>query len=183
MEKEFKDRLKKLARNTISAELDLEDLMDIDKEFSEDIFKEKRGVFVTLEIEGQLRGCIGNILPVYPLAEAIMRNAYEAAFEDPRFGPLTKGEFKDTDIEISVLTEPEKLEYKSAEDLLDKLHPGKDGVVIQKGMYKSTYLPQVWEDLPNKEEFLSSLCMKAGLDSDEWEKRECKIYTYEVEKF
>ncbi|MFC1810145.1 AmmeMemoRadiSam system protein A [Patescibacteria group bacterium] len=174
MEKSQKFKLKELAHNTIAAELDIEELKDW--RFHESEFKEKRGVFVTLEIEGNLRGCIGNIEPVYPLWEAVQRNAHEAAFGDPRFPSLTVDEFEDIDIEISVLTLPEK-------STVDKIRPGMDGVVIQQGVYKATYLPQVWEDIPDKEQFLSSLCMKAGLGPDTWKNEEIEVFTYQVEKF
>ncbi len=174
MEKIQQYKLKELAHNTIAAELGVEELKDW--KFEEPEFNEKRGVFVTLDIEGSLRGCIGNIEPVYPLWEAVKRNAYEAAFGDPRFSPLTEDEFEMIDIEISILTVPEL-------SSVDKIRPGTDGVVIEQGGYKATYLPQVWEDIPNMEDFLSSLCMKAGLDSGAWHDEETKVYTYQVEKF
>lgn len=174
MEKVQKFKLKELAHNTIAAELGIEESKDW--KFEEPEFNEKRGVFVTLEIDGALRGCIGNIEPVYPLWQAVKRNALEAAFGDPRFSPLTVDEFEKIDIEISVLTLPKKSD-------VDRIRPGTDGVVIQQGPYKATYLPQVWEDISNKEEFLSSLCLKAGLDSEAWKDEETKIYTYQVEKF
>jgi len=174
MEKSQKFKLKELAHNTIASELGLEELKDW--KFEEPEFNEERGVFVTLEIEGQLRGCIGNIEPVYPLWKAVKENAYQAAFGDPRFPKLDEDEFETIDIEISVLTVPEKAD-------VDKIRPGTDGVVIQQGVYKATYLPQVWEDLPGKDKFLSSLCMKAGLEPDAWKGKEIEIYTYQVEKF
>jgi len=174
MEKSQKFKLKEFAHNTIAAEMGIEELKDW--KFEEPEFNEKRGVFVTLEIEGSLRGCIGNIEPVYPLWEAVKRNAHEAAFGDPRFPRLDAEEFEMIDIEISILTVPEL-------STVDGIRPGTDGVVIQQGPYKATYLPQVWEDILNKEEFLSSLCMKAGLDSDAWKDEETEVFTYQVEKF
>lgn len=175
--------LLKLARNTIAHDLGLEDLKFTADVFKEKIFQEKRGVFVTLEIFKNLRGCIGNIEPVYPLYEAVIRNAHEAAFDDPRFNSLTKEEFRDIEIEISVLTVPQQLEYSTFEDLLKKIRPGKDGIILGKGFFKATYLPQVWDDLPQKEQFLSSLAMKAGLDPDIWKNEKVDISVYEVEKF
>ncbi len=183
MQKEEREKLKELARNTIANELGLESEKFNEDDFAEPVYLEERGVFVTLEINGHLRGCIGNIEPVYPLYEAVKNNARQAAFGDPRFSPLTQDEFEDVDIEISVLTVPKKLEYDSPEDLLEKLRPGTDGVVLQMGMYKSTYLPQVWDDVKNKEEFMSSLAMKAGLDPEVWKDKDCEIFIYEVEKF
>lgn len=174
MNKDQQKLLKELAQNTIASELGLEEPKKFD--FEDEIFKQDRGVFVTLEIEGNLRGCIGNIEPRYPLWEAVKRNAHEAAFGDPRFPALTADEFKNLDIEISVLTVPEKSN-------VDKIRPGTDGVVIQQGVYKATYLPQVWEDIPDKDKFLSSLCLKAGLGPDTWKEEEIEVFTYEVEKF
>lgn len=183
MQTEQKKKLKALARNVIASELGLESSLDVDAEFTDPFYHEKRGVFVTLNLHGRLRGCIGNIEPVYPLYEAVMENAHEAAFDDPRFSPLEVEEFDDVDMEISVLTIPKKIKHDSSRDLLEKLKPGKDGVVIEKGSYKATYLPQVWEDIEDKKTFLSSLCMKAGLGPDEWMDADCNICKYEVEKF
>ena len=183
MTEEQQQKLSELAANTIASELGLEKSSFNEDDFQEPDYLEERGVFVTLEINSQLRGCIGNIEPVYPLYEAVMRNANEAAFGDPRFSPLSEDEFQDVDIEISVLTVPKKLEFDSSEDLLSKLRPGTDGVVLQLGMNKATYLPQVWDDIDDPEKFLSSLSMKAGLEPDGWKDPKCEIYTYEVEKF
>jgi hypothetical protein len=180
---QVKKHLLALARNTIAYELRLTDnkIPLLEKDF--EILKEKRGAFVTLELNGNLRGCIGNIYAIYPLETAIYKNSLSAAFDDPRFAPLAKDEFKNVKIEISVLTVPKKIKYKSAKEFLEKLTPLKDGVVIEKGYYSATYLPQVWEDLQNKEQFLSSLCIKAGLPSDEWKKGELEVFTYQAEVF
>lgn len=181
MDEKIKKYLLRVARNTIARELGLK--TEILEEIDDPILNEKRGVFVTLEIDGQLRGCIGNIMPVYPLEKAVKQNAISAAFGDPRFAELSREEFNDIEIEISVLTVPKKLEYKDAEDLLEKLQPMKDGVVIKKGYYEATYLPQVWEKVADKEDFLSSLCMKAGMNMDEWRKGEVEVLIYNVEMF
>lgn len=181
---DVKKYLLALAKDTIAKELELPIKDPVrPKSVDSEILNEKRGVFVTLDIGGNLRGCIGNIMPVYPLEEAVKRNSVHAAFEDPRFQPLDIEEFKDVEIEISALSVPEKLEYKNAEDLLKKLTPLKDGVVIKKGYYDATYLPQVWIDLADKKQFLSSLCMKAGLSPDEWQKGDLEVLTYQAEVF
>ena len=179
MKKEIQDYLLAVARNAIAGELGQEEL-EVKRPEAE-VLGEKRGVFVTLESDGRLRGCIGNIMPVYPLEEAVRKNAVSAAFGDPRFEPLSAEEFSDIEIEISVLTVPEKLEYKDADDLLEKLTVGEDGVVLRKGYYEATYLPQVWDEIKEKETFLGSLCMKAGMPVDEWKKGELEILTYRVE--
>ncbi len=146
-------------------------------------FQERLGTFVTITIEDSLRGCIGHIIPRESLIEGIKENAINAAFKDPRFHPLTKEEFERIEIEISILTSPQELSYAGAEDLLKKLRPGIDGVILKKGFYEATFLPQVWEQLSKKEEFLSQLCMKAGLSSDSWKKENLQVSTYQVQSF
>ncbi len=181
MDEKIKKYLLQVARNAIAQELGLK--IEVLEEIDDPILNEKRGVFVTLEIDGQLRGCIGNIMPVYPLEEAVKQNAISAAFGDPRFAELSLEEFDEIEIEISVLTVPKKLEYEDFEDLLKKLKPMEDGVVLKKGYYEATYLPQVWEKVADKEYFLNSLCMKAGLNMDEWRKGDIEVLIYNVEMF
>lgn len=152
-------------------------------EISSPKFNERRGTFVTLTIGGNLRGCIGHIIPHESLIEGIRVNAINAAFRDPRFRPLTKEEYDRIKIEISILTEPRPLSYAGAQDLLDKLRPEIDGVIIKKGYHQATFLPQVWEQLPRKEEFLTHLCLKAGLPGDEWKKGDLEVSTYQVQAF
>ncbi|MCH8329587.1 MAG: AmmeMemoRadiSam system protein A [Nanoarchaeota archaeon] len=144
--------------------------------------KQKRGVFVTLELNGQLRGCIGTIQPVMPLYEAVIKNAASAGYSDPRFPPMTKEEANKVTIEISILTEPERLNYADENDLLKKLNPDL-GIIIKKGFATATFLPQVWEQLPDKEQFLANLCMKANLNPEAWKEKDMEIFTYKVEKF
>lgn len=152
------------------------------EKFSSEL-KEKRGCFVTLNKNNNLRGCIGYILPIMPLYQAVIDNAYSAAYSDPRFSPVSENEIKDIHIEISVLTVPEKLDYKDGNDLLNKLIPDQDGLIIKKGFYSSTFLPQVWEQLPDKKDFLAHLCMKAGLSPDEWQNGKLEVETYKAEAF
>lgn len=182
---EFTQRfLLKLARQTLEYYFKTHQILKLDESILPDpIFKEKRGTFVTLHLHGELRGCIGHIEPVQELYKDIIDNVLSAAFEDPRFIPLTGDELKDIEIEISVLTPPQKLSYTSTDDLLIKLRPNIDGVIIEKGRYGATYLPQVWEDLPDKKEFLSSLCMKAGLNPDAWKEKDAEISVYQAEVF
>jgi len=138
---------------------------------------------VTLTIGDNLRGCIGHITPQETLFEGIKINAINAAFRDPRFSPLSKKEWERVKIEISVLTDPEELPYEDAPDLLNKLRAGVDGVILKKGYYQATFLPQVWEQLPKKEDFLGHLCVKAGLDRDDWKKEKLEVSTYQVQAF
>ena len=171
----------KLARATIMAALKNEALPDLPASAS-GIFRKKRGCFVTLHKHGRLRGCIGNIFPVHPLAVAVRKNALNAAFHDPRFPPVRLDEMQDIDIEISVLTLPRELEFKDAEALKRQLRPEVDGVVISQGIFRrSTYLPQVWEQLPDKESFLSHLCVKGGMAPDAWrDPQKTKVEVYQA---
>jgi AmmeMemoRadiSam system protein A len=175
--------LLKVAREAIEAELFGKGLKRRSLDKLPEIFKKSGAVFVTITKRGQLRGCIGHIIAHEPLIRSVEDNAIAAAFEDPRFFPLSKEEFKDIKIEISVLTEPKPLEYKDAKDLLNKLRPGIDGVIIKRGPYTATFLPQVWEQLPEKELFLSHLCLKAGLPSDEWKRGDLEVFIYQVQAF
>ena len=177
--------LVKLARQTIAERLGVqkENTEDLETQMADDIFQSPRGTFVTLTKDNQLRGCIGNLQPDKALKEGVRDNAISAAFHDPRFPALSKAELDQVDIEISLLTEPSPLSYKDADDLLAKLRPNVDGVIIRKGMYSSTFLPQVWDQLPDKIMFLSHLCLKAGLPADEWKKGELEVMTYQVQYF
>jgi AmmeMemoRadiSam system protein A len=144
------------------------------------VMKEKRGVFVSLHSGKELRGCVGYIVPIKQLYQAVIDNAVNAAYRDTRFAQATKEELKRMTIEISVLTVPKEVAFSSPEDLLKKLDNSK-GVILEKGPYGATFLPQVWEELPDKKEFLANLCMKAGLMPDEW--KTCKVSFYAVECF
>lgn len=146
-------------------------------------FSERRGTFVTLTINRGLRGCIGHIVPQETLIEGVRVNALNAAFRDPRFRPLSQGEFDRIQIEVSILTEPKPLAYSDAADLLRKLTAGTDGLIIKKGFHQATFLPQVWEQLPDKKTFLTHLCMKAGLAGNAWENEKLEVYTYQVQAF
>ena len=124
--------------------------------------------FVTLKINDELRGCIGSLLPHRSLLDDIAENALSAAFKDPRFKPLTAYEFLKTYISISLLTEPEDLEFSSEKDALEKVRPGIDGLILSDGNKRGTFLPSVWEDLPDKKLFWSHLKRKAGFSPEYW---------------
>lgn len=127
-----------------------------------------RATFVTLKRNGQLRGCIGTLEAHRPLVEDVAANAYAAAFEDPRFPPLTAPEFEELDIHISILTPPEPLPVRDEADLRAQLRPGRDGLILREGPHRATFLPAVWDDLPEPAAFLSHLKRKAGLAPDYW---------------
>jgi hypothetical protein len=139
--------------------------------------------FVTLTEKGELRGCIGHIYPQEPLYQAVEENAENAARRDPRFLPVQAGETSQIKIEISVLTEPKPLDFTSPEDLLTKLKPHRDGVVLKIGSHSATYLPQVWEQIPDKTEFLNQLSEKAGCEPSAWRGRNTSVFIYHVEAF
>ncbi len=139
--------------------------------------------FVTLTIGGNLRGCIGNLTAVQPLYQDVAENAVNAAFNDPRFPPLSKEEFPRVALEISVLSQPENYKYTSAAELASYLQKNKPGLILQKGFHQATFLPQVWTDLPAPEDFLAHLCLKAGLAAEEWQKGQLSVFTYTVDNF
>ena len=177
--------LLKIARENILGKFGKENEMlgSLKTNVSSLVLKEKRGIFVTLHKKGDLRGCIGNIDPTKPILQGVMDNARQAAFNDSRFSPLSYEELKDTLIEVSILTRPEKLDYTDAKDLIAKLQPGIDGVIIKKQYKSATFLPQVWEQLKDPEIFLSHLCHKAGLPRDEWKSSDLNVLAYQVQSF
>ena len=148
-------------------------------------YVEARGCFVTLKKHGQLRGCTGSIFPQRPFYQAVMFSAFNAAVNDRRFlqMPIRRDELAEIDVEVSVLTMPRRLEFRSPGELLEKLRPHVDGVVLRVGSQESTYLPQVWEDIPDKEEFLNHLAEKAGLSASGWKSPEARVLVYQVEAF
>jgi AmmeMemoRadiSam system protein A len=138
--------------------------------------------FVTLKIRGELRGCIGSLEAHRPLVEDVARNAYAAAFSDPRFPPVSEQEFPDLEFHISVLTPALPMHFNSEADLLGQLRPGIDGLVLEDGSYRGTFLPAVWESLPDAAQFLWHLKLKAGLPADYWSNT-LKVSRYTSESF
>ncbi|NQZ57660.1 MAG: AmmeMemoRadiSam system protein B [Lentisphaeraceae bacterium] len=155
--------LLELVRNSIAHELELEEVRHFkDMEFAE----REAATFVTLKYEGKLRGCIGTLQAHRTLRNDLFYNAKAAAFEDPRFDPLTVEELGKLTIHISVLSEPRHMKFRSEEDLLRQLQPGKDGLILCDGMQCGTFLPSVWDELPEPHMFLRHLKLKAGIDPD-----------------
>jgi AmmeMemoRadiSam system protein A len=142
-----------------------------------------KATFVTLTKNERLRGCIGKLKAIQELYKDVIENTYSAAFNDPRFPQLSKEELPQVKIEISVLEEPKKLKYKDSSDLIAKLAKTKPGVILGYGFYSATFLPQVWEELPEAEDFLSHLCQKAKLEPNTWKHEKLEIQTYNVAKF
>ncbi len=176
-----KKALLRLARSAIEAKL----VKDVKVERPEPslILKENRGCFVTLHKYGQLRGCIGTIEPICPLAECVEKNAQNAAFRDPRFPCLGAEELPEIDIEVSILSVPERLRFRDGDDLKRQLRPNVHGVILSRGMHRSTFLPQVWEQLPDKEQFLEHLCLKGGMPANAWKDPATSVEVYQAEVF
>jgi AmmeMemoRadiSam system protein A len=139
--------------------------------------------FITLTKSGELRGCIGALEPYQPLAQDVREHAVAAALEDYRFPSVQPPELPDIALEISRLTQPQPLDYASPEELLEKLRPNLDGVVLRDGWRRATFLPQVWEKVPNPSEFLDHLCYKMGAEPDLWRKKHLEVLVYHVEEF
>ncbi len=177
-----KEELVQLAKTTIESKL-IRGAKQVKPDPPSPAMIEKRGCFVTLHKKGALRGCIGTIEPVTPLISCVEENAINAAFNDPRFPRLSRDELSDIDLEISALTIPRDLDYSDGEDLLKKLKPGVHGVILSREGLRSTFLPQVWEQLPDPKIFLEHLCTKAGMDQDCWKDGETTVQIYEVEYF
>lgn len=179
--------LVKLARQTLMERLGRkvpqDNIDSLNEALADPCFQISCGTFVTLKIKGQLRGCIGNLTASESLISGIRRNALNAAFHDPRFAALSASELDRVEIEVSILTEPKPLNYRDSADLLKKLRPKVDGVTICLGHASATFLPQVWEQLPNPQDFLSHLCMKAGLAADAWKNKKLEVSTYQVQYF
>ena len=179
---EFKKILIEIAKNTILDSLNNTKKVDRGfyiKKYPE--LLEDGASFVTLNKKGALRGCIGSLSPHRSLIDDIINNANAAAFQDPRFPSVSLKEFKDIDLEISLLTVPKKLEYSDIEDLKSKIKVNLDGVVLKYSGHRATFLPQVWEQLPTFELFFEYLCDKANLDIS-CLNHNAEIEVYHVEK-
>ena len=139
--------------------------------------------FVTLTRRGTLRGCIGSLQATMSLAEDVREHSRAAASEDYRFMPVTSEEVAEIEIEISILSEPRPLAFACPEELMARLRPGVDGVILTLGLHRATFLPQVWEKVSNADTFLSMLCEKAGLPASTWKAPGVQVFTYQVECF
>jgi AmmeMemoRadiSam system protein A len=180
---EEKQILLTLAREALEHGVRGQRLPELDTESLPAVLREEGASFVTLTLQGQLRGCIGALQASQPLAEDVREHAVAAALEDYRFPPVTAREVKDIEIEISRLSAPAPLEYATPDDLITKLRPGIDGVVLKDGFRRATFLPQVWEQLPEPPTFLDHLCQKMGAPHDLWRRRHLAVEVYQVEEF
>jgi AmmeMemoRadiSam system protein A len=184
--KEQGRKLLVLARDTIAQRLAMKPQPtpeEISLLFDDPDLQQKRGTFVTLKENGQLRGCIGSLADFETIFDGVQRNALNAAFHDTRFTPVQLSELDKIVVEVSILTKPQVMAYEDAADLVAKLRPGIDGVIIRKGQLSATFLPQVWEQLPRPEDFLRHLCLKALLPADAWRNGELEVSVYQVQYF
>ncbi|MDD3324657.1 MAG: AmmeMemoRadiSam system protein A [Sulfurospirillaceae bacterium] len=172
-----------IAKESIKDSLYYTNNLDIEKIAKENPWlKDDGATFVTLMLNGKLRGCIGSLIAQRALLDDLIYNANMAAFRDPRFPKLTREEFKNLHVEVSLLSEPKELEYADIEDLHKKITPNIHGVIISHHGRQATFLPQVWEELPSFESFFAHLLSKAGLPKETLLEHPT-IYTYTVEKF
>jgi AmmeMemoRadiSam system protein A len=178
-----KKSLLKLARETIQAAVSRKKKPMLSQGELTPQLQAPGAVFVTLTVGGELRGCIGSLKAYRPLVEDVQDHAIDAAFNDFRFGPVTELEVPLLNIEISRLTEPVPLPYDSPDQLPNLLNPEVDGVVLRDGLRSATFLPQVWEQLPEPEQFLSHLCQKMGAPANLWKQKVLDVSIYNVEEF
>lgn len=175
--------LLRLARDAMERAVRRQPLLPLDQDTLTSALRAEGASFVTLTKHGELRGCIGSLEPHQPLAEDVRERAIQAAMQDYRFPPVQVGELPKIAIEISRLTPPVALDYTSTDDLLSKLRPGVDGVILRDGRQRATFLPQVWKNIPAPAEFLSQLCAKMSAPSDLWRRKHLEVLIYQVEEF
>jgi AmmeMemoRadiSam system protein A len=181
---EEKQTLLRLAREALEHGVKKGKLPKLDLESLTPRLREQGASFVTLTVNDDLRGCIGALKACQPLAEDVREHAVAAALEDPRFPPVSPAELNGIRIEVSRLTEPVDLEYSSAEELLVKLRPHVDGIILRDGpRRRATFLPQVWEKIPDPSEFLDNLCYKMGAEPGLWRRKHLGVQIYQVEEF
>lgn len=178
-----KQTLLQVARRALECGVRGEKLPALDLESMPPRLRAQGASFVTLTVRGNLRGCIGALEPYQPLVQDVREHAVAAALEDPRFPPVRPEELDQIEVEVSRLTVPERLEYADAEDLLARLRPHVDGVILRDGFRRATFLPQVWEKIPDKAEFLDNLCYKMGAAPDLWRHKRVEVFIYQVEEF
>jgi len=176
--------LLRLAREAMERGVRGEELPPLDLSSLSAPLREEGSSFITLTSHGQLRSCIGALEAYQSLAEDVREHAVAAALKDPRFPSVREDELNGIEIEVSRLTRAVPLEYKDADDLLSKLHPHVDGVILRDdAFHRATFLPQVWEKIPKPAEFLNNLCYKMGVEPDLWRRKHFAVLTYQVEEF
>jgi AmmeMemoRadiSam system protein A len=180
---EEREQLLKLARQAMEDAVCGKRLKPLELRTLPARLQEPGASFITLTVHGDLRGCIGALEPRVPLAEDVREHAVAAALQDPRFPPVYPAELPVIQIEVSRLTLPTPLPYEDPAELLSKLKPGVDGVILSYGKRRATFLPQVWEKIAQPEDFLEHLCMKLGVPPDFWRYQKLEVSVYQVEEF
>jgi len=165
---EYRSLLLKLAKQSIQNGLQTGKPLPVNVEDYPSALQQKCATFVTLEINGQLRGCIGTLEAERPLVLDVVKNAFSAAFNDPRFPSLKEFEFEKLHYHISVLHPAEPMQFDSESDLVGQIRPGIDGLILEDGYHRGTFLPSVWESLPDPHDFWIHLKHKAGLPPNYW---------------
>jgi len=172
-----------LAREAIAQAVRGDKVAPVDLSALPERLRRQGACFVTLRSpDGELRGCIGTVEAHAPLAHDVQRNAVGSALRDPRFPPVAPPELEGLQIELSILTPPKPLDFDGPDELLAKIRPGVDGIIIQKGWQRATLLPSVWEKIPDPLRFLATLCLKAGLPADEWHRPGMDVCVYQATK-
>jgi uncharacterized protein len=175
--------LLRIARKAIECAVNKKELPQLELSRLPQRLQEQGASFVTLTTDGILRGCIGALLASQSLALDVQEHAVAAATEDYRFQPVVPQEVAALEIEISRLSPSQELDYTSPNDLLSKLRPGIDGVVLRRGFQRATFLPQVWEKIPGPADFLTQLCYKMGVPGELWKEEHLQVQVYQVEEF
>lgn len=179
----MKEKLLQLTRKIIEEFVKNGKIYEINEDLEKEFF-ENKGVFISIyKIDNSkkvLRGCMGRPYPDKPLIKNLIEAAIDSTM-DPRFLPLSEDELKDIMIEVSILTKPEEIKVNDPKEYLNLIEQGKDGLIIERNGRAALFLPQVWEYFSSKIEFLSNLCLKAGLSSNDWLKKDCKIYKFNAE--
>lgn len=168
LDEKNKSLLLKLAKASIKYGLENSQALPINVTDYEPILQDQGASFVTLHINQQLRGCIGTLEAWRPLVEDVVENAYAAAFRDPRFPALSEDEYSALTYHISILNPPTPMQFNDEDDLLAQIRPGVDGLILEDVGRRGTFLPSVWESLPEARDFLSHLKLKAGLSANHW---------------
>ncbi|HIG40549.1 MAG: AmmeMemoRadiSam system protein B [bacterium] len=178
---DLRARILKIARQAILHSLQGKGNFQLNLDLFPDPLKVDGASFITLNLQGHLRGCIGSLEAHRSLILDIANNAQAAAFKDPRFKPLSLQEYHAMELHVSILSPPELLPVNSREELLAIIRPGKDGIIIEESGRRATYLPSVWDQLPDPDRFISELRSKAGLDASQWGR--CQVFRYTTEEF
>ncbi len=177
---EFRFELLEICVASIRHGIDTGRVIQIDPDAFDPTLKVRRATFVTLMKNGELRGCIGSLQAIQPLVVDLARNAYAAAFSDPRFEQVSAIEMDGLHIQLSILSEPETINFSSESDLVKQLQPGIDGLILEDSGRQGTFLPSVWESIPGPRDFLNQLKRKAGFSESYWSER-IKISRYSTE--